>query len=119
MSQLDKNNSFDVGLSFKVGLRVLIIGHSLISSNSLSPPSDSDVKSSVCLFIKMCRLIFDAFTNVGFRVLPVLGEIQMCFVNLTFWCLFNTNISRIASTTFEKIHYFGSQRTRRFVFKHK
>ena len=66
MSQLNKDNSFDVVLSVKVGLRVLIIIHSLIS-------------------------------------------VSFC----------NTDISRIASTTFEKIHYFGSQGTRKFVFKSK
>ena len=36
----------------------------------------------------------------------------------TFWCYnFNTDISRIASTTFEKIRYLGSQGTRKLVFE--
>ena len=46
MSQLNKNNSFDVLLSFKVGLGSLIVILSLISSNSLSPLIESVIKSS-------------------------------------------------------------------------
>ena len=46
MIQLNKNNSFDFVLSLKVGLRVLVIIYSLISSYSLLPPIDSVEKSS-------------------------------------------------------------------------
>ena len=87
VSQLNKNSFFDVVLSFKVGLEVLNIMRSLISSKSLSPSIENFVKSpsiAVCWIIKMCQLIFDSFTNVGFRALPVLGEILMCFKNHTF-----------------------------------
>lgn len=44
--ELNKNDFFDVVLSYEVSLRVLIITHSLISINSLSPPIDSVVKIS-------------------------------------------------------------------------
>ena len=45
MGQLNKNISFYVVLSFKVGLGVLNIMLSLISTQSLSPPIENVVKS--------------------------------------------------------------------------
>ena len=57
MNHLNKNNSFDAVLSFKVALRILIIILSLISVSLIITSTDNVVRSSsipVCGFIKMC-----------------------------------------------------------------